>query len=134
MDTPLTPRLRFVASRLGVVFDRDLGRVTAVFDNGTDATDAEIDYLLSGWNPYDGGTLSDYAERDRVRGEWLRIAHRVRPMIFKRDGKRCRHCGADGDDVRFHIDHVIPIARGGTNEPDNLQVLCQPCNQRKWAH
>lgn len=32
-----------------------------------------------------------------------------------------------------HIDHITPIARGGTNDPTNLQLLCPDCNRRKGA-
>lgn len=32
---------------------------------------------------------------------------------------------------RYHVDHVIPIALGGSNWPDNLQLLCPPCNLSK---
>lgn len=32
-----------------------------------------------------------------------------------------------------HIDHIQPIARGGSNDRRNLQLLCQPCNQSKHA-
>lgn len=39
----------------------------------------------------------------------------------------CRACLDDG----YHIDHVMPLARGGSNWPDNLQLLCPPCNRRK---
>ena len=29
------------------------------------------------------------------------------------------------------VDHIVPKARGGTNDPENLRVLCRPCNSRK---
>ena len=33
----------------------------------------------------------------------------------------------------FHMDHIIPIARGGTSEDDNIQLLRAKCNQEKSA-
>lgn len=35
--------------------------------------------------------------------------------------------------VEYHLDHVMPIALGGTNTDDNVQLLCPPCNIRKGA-
>lgn len=32
-----------------------------------------------------------------------------------------------------HIDHILPIALGGTNDPSNLQLLCPKCNRQKSA-
>ena len=34
---------------------------------------------------------------------------------------------------KFHVDHMLPISRGGSNGPKNLQLLCQPCNNSKGA-
>lgn len=34
---------------------------------------------------------------------------------------------------RFHVDHITPIKRGGTNDRKNIQLLCPPCNHRKSA-
>lgn len=56
------------------------------------------------------------------------VSAAVRDRILARDGAVCRHCGATED---LQIDHVIPVVWGGTNAPDNLQVLCRTCNRIK---
>ena len=33
-----------------------------------------------------------------------------------------------------HVDHVVPLGLGGTNEESNLQPLCQACHNRKTAN
>ena len=33
-----------------------------------------------------------------------------------------------------HIDHIVPLARGGTNDLVNLQLLCAECNQKKYTN
>lgn len=95
------------------------------------------------WDPCaDGFTIDSLGLVMVIRGEtqsparraWQRVAAKIRPLVFARDGRECRLCGAAGEFVRFHVDHIIPLAKGGSNELNNLQVLCQPCNQRKWAH
>lgn len=39
-------------------------------------------------------------------------------------------CAADLS-VCYHVDHVVALARGGSNEPNNLQLLCPACNLSK---
>jgi 5-methylcytosine-specific restriction endonuclease McrA len=46
------------------------------------------------------------------------------------------HCGVAliiSGRGKFHVDHMLPISRGGSNGPENLQLLCQPCNNSKGA-
>ena len=58
-------------------------------------------------------------------GEWKKQRQRV----LKRDGYICAYCGQDATEV----DHVIPRARGGGHDLDNLVACCKPCNSRKGA-
>ena len=52
--------------------------------------------------------------------------------IFKRDGYKCKICGRSAKDgVKLHVDHIVPIAKGGKTIPENLQTLCQDCNLGK---
>jgi 5-methylcytosine-specific restriction endonuclease McrA len=53
--------------------------------------------------------------------------------LFRLQKNKCGYCRADLTKVSFHIDHITPVSKGGSNERKNLQILCQPCNSRKHA-
>lgn len=53
-------------------------------------------------------------------------AHRRR--IMERDEYRCQACGTHRD---LSVDHILAEVNGGTDEDENLQTLCRPCNSRK---
>lgn len=61
------------------------------------------------------------------------IGAKLRYDILTRDNHRCVKCGASGKDTPLHVDHKRPVAHGGTNDPSNLQTLCQSCNLGKGA-
>ena len=62
----------------------------------------------------------------------IKLPYGMKEKIFRRDGYRCRMCGASRDNgIELTIDHIIPIADGGTNDIDNLQTLCRECNENK---
>lgn len=52
-----------------------------------------------------------------------------RLFLFQRGKCAICRCGLDA----YDIDHIMPIALGGTNDPENLQLLCKPCNNHKGA-
>ena len=95
---------------------------------------------------------------DARRRQWERRRHRVAPVVVARDGTTCAECGVDTVDMGEHmrrtmrpdgrgafvcdplpwevvrtIDHVLPMSKGGTDEAENLQVLCFMCNARKGS-
>ena len=56
----------------------------------------------------------------------------LRQKIKIRDNYTCQICGKYmPDEVGLHVDHIIPIKRGGKTIESNLQVLCDKCNLRK---
>ena len=58
----------------------------------------------------------------------------LRKAIMERDCYTCQICGKRmPDEVGLHIDHIIPIAKGGKSIPSNLRVLCSKCNGSKGA-
>ncbi len=64
----------------------------------------------------------------------IRIPPEVRKYIFERDSFQCQSCGKTDLKTNLNIDHIIPLARGGSNDISNLQTLCQTCNQKKKHH
>lgn len=42
----------------------------------------------------------------------------------------CVHCG-EKDEQKLTIDHIVPVAKGGTDDYSNLQILCRSCNSAK---
>lgn len=90
----------------------------------------------------DVGVLSGYSTDGRefraVVASWDadRVVHRpriptaVKREVFERDEGTCQYCGTTED---IEYDHIVPFSLGGHDDPNNLQLLCGPCNRRKGA-
>ena len=63
----------------------------------------------------------------------MTVSRRLRFEILRRDGMTCRYCGAKAPDVTLTIDHVVPVALGGGDEPSNLMTACEDCNGGKTS-
>jgi 5-methylcytosine-specific restriction endonuclease McrA len=56
----------------------------------------------------------------------------LRQRVLERDACRCAYCGRQGSPtIPLEVDHIIPVAAGGTNISTNLVTACKPCNQAK---
>lgn len=59
------------------------------------------------------------------------IRKSVRFEVFKRDSFTCQYCGEKAPDVVLEVDHITPVADGGTNDILNLVTSCRECNAGK---
>lgn len=55
----------------------------------------------------------------------------IRHEVLKKYNYRCVECGVTNQTSSLQIDHILPVSRGGTDELDNLQILCETCNLAK---
>lgn len=56
----------------------------------------------------------------------------IKNLLVLQEGK-CVGCGGCLELLKFHVDHKNPLSKGGSNWPDNIQLLCPDCNFRKGA-
>jgi hypothetical protein len=54
----------------------------------------------------------------------------IKVYVMMRDAGSCRACGFT---TELQYDHIIPLKMGGSNNAENLQILCGPCNRSKSA-
>lgn len=73
-----------------------------------------------------GLTIWDYRLLDTAP-----VPDDVRYQVFKDSDGRCELCGATKKERPLHVDHIIPRNKGGKNDIENLQILCDKCNCTK---
>lgn len=65
------------------------------------------------------------------RGAFVERVHRS--VVFRRCGGACHMCGALVDPDNWHLDHVLPLVRGGEHSYANTAVACPSCNLQRGA-
>jgi len=88
--------------------------------------------LCSRWKSENKDKVNTYTRNRRalIRGsDGAHTADDVSRILALQD-HRCAICMTSIKD-RYHVDHIEPIVRGGSNGKDNLQVLCPSCNTSK---
>ncbi|MFI7316211.1 HNH endonuclease [Streptomyces venezuelae] len=120
-------RVSIITGKTNLQMDRRLRSLRTHFDVPAQRVPGEKNlfvYPLLGWNP-------NASERTARKG----IPGSVRALIHHTYGNRCAACGRTpkDDQVKLVIDHMVPLDLGGTNEPENLQLLCEEDNHDKQA-
>lgn len=74
--------------------------------------------------------------RPQSRARTRAINEKTRLLVLKRDNYKCQRCGrspATHREIYLHVDHKKPFSKGGSNNIENLQTLCNKCNLGKGA-
>ena len=68
---------------------------------------------------------------DACTSEWrAKQWDAINNLVWKRDpGCLICHVPKDKAGVNFEVDHILPVADGGTDDPENLRLLCVPCHK-----
>ena len=122
--------MNFSAAALRLMADKgltllDVAEIVAANDVRADPTANERQRLANSstcgprerWG-YEGPITPRLPDR-----EWWPL----RNSILSGDEYTCQYCGSEASCV----DHVVPLTRGGSNDPENLVACCQPCNVSK---
>ncbi|MET7362553.1 HNH endonuclease [Streptomyces sp. NPDC005562] len=120
-------RVSLVTGKANLQMDRRLRSLRTHFDVPAQRIAGESNvfvYPLLGWN-------SQFGKRTARKS----IPGSIRALVHHTYGNRCAACGRTpkDDQVKLVIDHMVPLDLGGTNEQENLQLLCEEDNHNKQS-
>lgn len=81
---------------------------------------------LKDYKIVDMETMQQAGDVHKIKRKQFSAAERVK--IYNKGKGRCAICGKFVPYDSFTVDHIIPLAKGGTNAMDNLQAACSVCN------
>ncbi len=68
----------------------------------------------------------------QIQVERAKMSDSLRYDVLRRDGFKCQICGATAQEgAKLHVDHIVPVSKGGKTELSNLRTLCDRCNMGK---
>lgn len=62
-----------------------------------------------------------------------KVPEKVRDQIMRHFGRKCQGRDCATPDATATIEHIVPVAFGGSNHPGNLTLLCGGCQSKSWA-
>ncbi len=67
----------------------------------------------------------------QIKEERKQFTEVDRLNIYNKYKSKCNHCKCNVEINNLHIDHIRPLSNGGTNDIENLQILCKSCHKIK---
>lgn len=71
--------------------------------------------------------------RAKKKANGGRLSADLKQRLFAVQKGACVCCREKFEIGNLHLDHVMPLSRGGAHVDENMQLLCQPCNQSKYS-
>lgn len=96
-----------------------------------DNRDKRLAYALE-WqmaNP-DKVKVNNHNRRAKIKGNGGRLSKNIVKSLMALQNGKCACCGKSLKQG-YHLDHIMPIALGGKNTDNNVQLLTPKCNLRK---
>lgn len=99
-----------------------------------DANKMEIAEYMRAWQKANPESVRSALHRRRARKQGAEGSHTKEDIHqqYKTQRGKCYYCKCEVGD-KYHVDHVVPLARGGSNGPENLVIACATCNTSKGA-
>ena len=92
----------------------------------------KIDQVLGRYTILQLQIANQNSEKMRKKRARSQMTDKLRYSILKRDGFKCKICGRTAEDgIKLHVDHIIPVSKGGETVLNNLRTLCETCNRGK---
>lgn len=91
--------------------------------------------VAKAWKADNKETCKSYDRKKRAMRSKAEGSHTKDDVarILELQKHKCAECRTDLRKVGHEVDHIVPLSKGGSDWPKNLQCLCRPCNIRKWA-
>lgn len=111
-------------------------KCTAIYESpkGRNYYDRKAEYHIQDITRIYQSVKNMDSRKAKMQRERSLVTPKLRYRVFQRDGFRCKICGrSEADGAVLHVDHIIPVSKGGKTEMSNLQTLCDYCNIGKGA-
>lgn len=98
-------------------------------------SDVGIEYSRK-WRAENPDKVGEYNRNTKARRKLAEGSHTAAEIddLLRRQKYKCAECGVSvRKKGQRHVDHVMPLALGGSNWISNLQILCPTCNMSKGA-
>jgi 5-methylcytosine-specific restriction endonuclease McrA len=108
--------------------DRAIARMRSWHgENGAEARARNV-----AWRDANPEKVAAIKRNRRARQSTAEGYHTAEDVLHRLElqGGKCACC-AKNVGRKYHVDHITPLSKGGSNWPKNLQILCPTCNVRK---